>query len=154
MEKIIEIDIQNENNFFETYSRKKVSKELINYLVESCNDLKKNDTIKIILNDFAEKNIDCEKLIKEGLKNEYDITYKKQKRINLKQLTYLVFGVATLFLSTLITEVILREVLLIFGWVFIWYLFEYEIFSDVDIKKRRRILKKLLESEFKENEMR
>ena len=32
MEKVIEIDIKNENDFFETYSRKKVSKELINYL--------------------------------------------------------------------------------------------------------------------------
>lgn len=154
MEKVIEIDIKNENDFFETYSRKKVSKELINYLIENCNDLKKSDTIKIILNDFAKENIDCEKLIKEGLKYEYDITYKRQKRINLKQLTYLVFGIVTLFMSTLIMEVILREVLLIFGWVFIWYVSEFEIFSDVDLKKRRRILKKLLESEFKENEMR
>ena len=103
---------------------------------------------------LEEENIDCEKLIKEGLKYEYDITYKRQKRINLKQLTYLVFGIVTLFMSTLIMEVILREVLLIFGWVFIWYVSEFEIFSDVDLKKRRRILKKLLESEFKENEMR
>lgn len=154
MKKVIEIDIQNEADFFETYSRKKVSKELINYLVEAGNDLKKNDTVKIILNDFVEKNIDCEKMIKEGLKAEYDITYKRQKRISLKQLTYLVFGVGTLFISTLIMEAILKEVLLIFGWVFIWYVSEFEIFSDVDIKKRRSILKKLLDSEFEENEMR
>lgn len=154
MKKVIEIDIKNESDFFEMYSRKKVSKELINYLVEAGSDLKKDDTVKIVLNDFAERNIDCDKLIKEGLKAEYDITYKRQRRINLKQLTYLIFGVIALFISTLIMEVILREVLVIFGWVFIWYVFEFEIFSDVDIKKRRWILKKLLESEFEENEMR
>ena len=33
MEKVIEIDLLDTDSFFETYNHKKVSKELINYLI-------------------------------------------------------------------------------------------------------------------------
>jgi hypothetical protein len=41
MEKIIEIDLLDTDSFFETYNRKKVSRELINYLISEGQNLKK-----------------------------------------------------------------------------------------------------------------
>ena len=37
MKKIIEIDIMDTNDLYETFNRKKVSHELINYIIESAN---------------------------------------------------------------------------------------------------------------------
>ena len=152
MEKIIEIDLLDTDSFFETYNRKKVSRELINYLISEGQNLKKEDKVKIVINDCMDEDIDCIKLIKEGMKQEYDICYKRHQNICIKQLIYLICGIDILFLSTLIDAEIFREVVVIFGWVLLWSMFELEIFSDVDSKKRRIILKKLLASEFEEIE--
>lgn len=152
MEKIIEIDLLDTDYFFEMYNRKKVSRELINYLISEGQDLKKDEKVKFIINDSMGENINCIKLIKEGLKQEYDICYKRHQNICIKQLIYLICGVDILFLSTLINSEIFREVVVIFGWVLLWSMFELEIFSDVDSKRRRIILKRLLAGEFKEVE--
>ena len=152
MEKVIEIDLLDTDSFFETYNRKKVSKELINYLISEGQSLKKEDKVKIIINDCMDGDIDCIKLIKEGMKQEYSICYKRHQNICIKQLIYLICGVDILFLSTLIDAEIFREVVVIFGWVLLWSMFELEIFSDVDSKKRRIILNKLLDSEYEERE--
>ena len=46
---------------------------------------------------------------------------------------------------------IFKEIILIGGWVLIWEMIELEIFSDVKEKRKRIILKKILNSEFIEN---
>lgn len=153
MEKIIEIDLFDSDDFFETYNRKKVSRELINYLVSEGYSIKKDDKIKLVINDSMNEKINCVKLIKEGLKREYDICYKKHQMICLKQLIYFITGVAILFMSTLINEEIFSEVVLIIGWVLIWTMAELEIFNDVDSMRKRKTLKRLLNSEFVENEL-
>lgn len=152
MEKIIEIDLLETDDFFETYNRKKVSRELINYLISEGQSLKKEDKVKIVVNDLMNEDIDCVKLIKKGLRQEYEVCYQRHQNICIKQLIYLICGVDILFLSTLIDSAIFREVVVIFGWVLLWSMFELEIFSDVDSKKRRNVLKKLLDSEFEEKE--
>ena len=153
MEKIIEIDLLDSENFFEQYNRKKVSRNLIDYLISEGDNIKFDDTVKIIINDSMGENIDCIKLIKEGLKQEYDMNYRRHQRICLKQVIYLLFGILFLFLSTRINLDIFKEVIVILGWVLIWSMFELEIFSDVDSKKRRKTLKKILDSEFIENDL-
>ena len=151
MEKIIELDLLHSDSFFEMYNRKKVSRELINYLISEGYNINKKEKIKIVINDSMVGNIDCVKLIKEGLKNEYDICYKKHQIITLKQMLYFIVGVIVLFISTVIHEKIFSEVILIIGWVLIWTMAELEIFNDVDSMKKRKILKRLLNSEFVEN---
>ena len=97
--------------------------------------------------------INCTKLMKEGLKRGYNICYRRRQTIMLKQLIYLVVGAIILFLSTLINSETLKEIVLIFGWVLVWTMVELEMFNDVDNKKKCKILKKLLNSEFIENEL-
>ena len=69
------------------------------------------------------------------------------------QLIYLIIGILSLVLSSLIKENIFKELILISGWVLIWSMIEIEIFSDTELKRKRKILKQLLNSEIIENNL-
>ncbi len=153
MEKIVEVDIIDQDDLFERYNRKRISKSLINYIIEETSEFKKEDNLKIIINSKLDKNIDCKNLINQGLKNEYERSYKKHFRISIIQIIYLIVGITILFFSTLIGKEVFREVVLICGWVLIWAMVELEIFSDMEERKKRRTLKKLINGEFIINEM-
>ena len=91
------------------------------------------------------------KMIKDGLKDEYNMGIRERHDNNMKQLWLLVLGIIFLFLSTLIEEdVIWKELLLIIVWVPIWEMIEVELFPDLEGRKRRKIIKKLLNSKIEE----
>ena len=149
MEKVIKIDLYNKKYFFEKYNESAVSRNLINYLVEQAIYIDKNDTIKVIVNDRCEFGEDCLKIIKDGLELEYQKNLKNCKLTNIKQVTLMFLGVLILFLSTIIQGMfVFDEVFLIIGWVPIWEAVDIELFSDVKEKKKRKILKKILEGKF------
>ena len=87
-------------------------------------------------------------MIREGLNREYDKSITLSYKNDFTQLFYLVTGILILFLSTLIGGTVLKEIVLIGGWVFIWAMVESEIFTDIRNKKKRKIIRKLLDSEF------
>lgn len=151
MEKRIEIDLLELDDLLERYNRKKVSHNLIEYIIKETPNFKKNDNLKIIINTKI-KNIDCVSLIKEGLKEEYHNSLKKHFYNDIIQIIYLIIGIATLFVYTLIKESIAKELVLISGWVFIWSVVELELFSDSEGRRKRRILNQLLNSEIEVNE--
>lgn len=146
MEKIIEINLTDKNDFYEKYNKKIVSRNLINYIIESAYYFDNDDTIKIEIANSTKE--DYVTLIKEGLNREYDMSVALSYKNDYSQLFYLVLGVLILFLSTLISGTVLKELVLIGGWVFIGVMVESEIFTDIKNKKRRRIIRKLLNSEF------
>jgi len=148
MANIIEINITNKEDVYEKYNQKVASRDLINYLIDVTPKIKKGN-LKIIVNNTTKEN-DIAKLIKESLLKEYDECLQEHYHTNIVQFIYLVVGILILVLSTYITEDILKEVILIGGWVFIWALFELEIFNDVKSKYRRIKLKKLINSEIVE----
>lgn len=150
MEKIIEIDLFRKEDFFEKYNRKIVSKELINYMIDSISSVSKDDSIKIIVNNKIKEDIDIINLIKEALKNEYNQNMCLYHKTNTIQFIYLLIGIFWLFISTLVKATVLKEVILIGGWVFIWALLETEIFADLKSRKRRKIIKKILNGTFEE----
>lgn len=153
MKKIIEIDLLEPDYLYEKYNHKKVSKELINYIIDMSLEFDKNDSFKIILNNYLVDNKDVLYLIKEGLNNAYNKSYQLYLRTGLIQAIYFLAGIITLSLSRLIPSSVIREVVLIFGWVLIWTMVELEIFSDVEEKRKRKILKKILNGEFVENHL-
>ena len=150
MKKIIEINIKDELDLYEKYNKKLASRDLINYLVENALFSKSKDKLKIIINSNLENNKDIGKIIKETLRAEYENLNYKYNRNSIIQAIYLILGVIVLFLSTLIAETVLKEVVLIVGWIFIWTMMELEIFSDKDIKTRRKAILKLIKSDFVE----
>lgn len=153
MEKILQIDLVNENDLFEKYNRGIISKELIKYMIESTPYFRSSDSIKIVINNGINSVDECTSLIIEGLKNEYDYNIFKYHRNNLMQIALLIAGVIAIFISTLIDATIIKELVLIGGWVLIWEMVESEIFEDINNRKKIIILRKLLNSEIVENKV-
>lgn len=150
MEKILEIDINDKEDLFEKYNEKKISKELIKYIIDNTPKFKKDDKIKVIINNNLKDKMFVSELIKKELdsevaRNEYKFTYN-----NRKQIVYFILGVAALVLSTFINIEILEEIIVIGAWVVLWNMVELEIDDDINYIKKKRILKKILNSEFEE----
>ena len=149
MEQIIKIDLTNRNNLIDKYNEEKVSHGLIEYIIKQVNDIVVYDEIKIIINKKCNFNEDCVKLIKEGLKEEYNRSLKKRNDNNIKQLIFFILGVLFIYLSTLMkNDIVWREIVLITGWVPIWKMIEVEILPDVAARRKRKIINKILSSEF------
>lgn len=151
MEKTIEIDIVNEDDLFEKYNKNKVSKDLINYIIESIPRFKKKDILKIKINNRVKES--CIPFIIDGLKEEYQKSVNAHYYTNIVQTIYLLVGIIVLSISTIIEKVIFKEIVLIGGWVLIWSMVELELFSDTSGRRKRRILKKLLNSKIVENKI-
>lgn len=146
MKKIIEIDIVSKDDLYESYNRKKVSHELINYLMETANTIRKKDKVEIIINNKTEdKSLN---IIKKGLEEEIKKSKERHKRTNIMQVVYFIVGILALSISTQIPIEIFRELTIICGWVLIWTIIELEMYNDVAERKRRRLLRKLLKSKF------
>ena len=150
MERIINIDIVSENALFDKYNKVKVNKDLINYLLREIPYFTKADNFKIRINNCC-SDIDSIPLIIDGLKQEYDEGNFRYDKTNFIQIIYFLLGVFILYLSTLINESVIKEIVLIGGWVFIWAIVESEISSELELRRKQKKLKKLLESEFIEN---
>lgn len=149
MEQIIEIDLTNKHNLIDKYNEEKVSHGLIDYIIKQAEDAVLYDEIKIIINKKCHIDEDCIKLIKEGLEEEYSRSLKKKDDNNIKQLIFFGLGILFIYLSTLIkTENVWKEIILITGWVPIWKMIEVEILPDVAGRRKRKIINKILESEF------
>jgi len=148
MEKIIEIDLKNKSNLVERYNENNVSEGLIEYIIKQSIYTNKNTKLKIIINKNPDIDKDCIKLIKEGLNAEYKRSVEKRKRNNMKQLIFLLIGMIFIFLATLVNEKeFWKEILIITGWVPIWKMIEIELFPDIYGRRKRRIIKKLLNSD-------
>ncbi len=150
MENILEIDINSKEDLFEKYNDKKISKELIKYMVDCVSEFKMNDKLKVVINNNLKDKIFVSELIKKELdfemdRNEYKFIYN-----NRKQIIYFILGVCALVLSTFIEIEILEEIILIGAWVVLWDMVELEIDDDINYKKKKRILKKILNSDFEE----
>ncbi len=150
MEKIIEIDILDKHDLVEKYNDQKLASDLISYILEQAMFIKKQDKVKIIIDKKCDIDINVEDIIKKGLKEEYDKLVRIYQLTNIKQVILFVLGITFLFLSSLIEEGIGKEILLISGWVPIWETIEIELFGDLEVKRKRNILKKLLKSTIEE----
>lgn len=150
MEKIIEIDILNKNDFIEKYNEDKLSRDLMEYILKESAFITKKDKIKVVINKKCEvKN--CKSILLESFKEEYEKSLKIWHLTNIRQLFLLMIGIIFLFLSMLIKEnVIWKEILLIGGWVPIWETIDLELFSDAEGKRKRMILNQLIKSEIEE----
>ena len=151
MEKILEIDLDKKEDLFDCYNKKKVSKELIQYILDSTPKLKKGDTLKVVINNGIKGNIKCAELIKKALDDSFIKNEYKSHTNNVKQLSFLIMGVIALCLSSIIKFDVLKEVVIIGAWVLLWDAVEIEIVDDIINKKKMIAIKKLLSSEFVEN---
>jgi len=151
MEKILELDIDKESDLFETYNKKKISKELIQYMVDSFPRMKKDDKLKVVINNGIKGKFRCAELIKKELDDACTRSDFRFHNTNLKQLSFLIIGILALIVASFIDLDVLKEVVIIGAWVLLWDAVELEIVDDISNRKKKSIYKKLLESEFIEN---
>ena len=148
MKKVIEIDLNIKEDLLEKYNNKRISKDLIEYLISETNFINKKDNVVIQINNNIKTDIDIAKYLINGLKDEYESNIKSHLKNNIIQIILLFLGIFFLFLSTQINDNdIWKEILLIGGWVPIWEMIDLELFNDFRGHKRKRILQKLLDSE-------
>lgn len=151
MEEIIEISINNKYDLINKYNDKKVSNNLLKYIIKQTILLEKNKKIKILINKKINTDINSVELIKEGLKEEYKGSIEERHRNNIKQIILLLLGMFFIFIATRIEKIgMWREIILITGWVPIWEMVKIELFSDVYGRRKRKIIKRLLKSEILE----
>lgn len=148
MEELIEININNKYDFIGKYNENKVSNELLRYIINQTMLINKNKKIKIIINKKVDIDKNSVEMIKEGLKEEYNKSVEERNRNNVKQLIFLFLGMLFIFIATSIERRgMWRELILIIGWVPIWEMVKIELFSDVYGRRKRKIIKRLLDSE-------
>ena len=149
--KVISVDLDRKFDFLRKYGDNKVSIDLIEYLIDRIDKINKYEKVVIRLNKRCELDVNAIKIIKEGLKEEYNKSLRIRDENNLKQLWFLLMGVFIIFLSTKVPENLFwKEVLVIIGWVPIWEMFEVELFPDAKERKRRKAMKRLLKCQIVE----
>ena len=151
MEKILKLDLLDKGHFFEPYNKNVVSRSLIDYMIDIARRYKKDVSIKIVINKEKLGDIDCESLIRDGLNFEYKNCLRKYNRNNWLQLLYIFLGIMVLLL-TMISGVneLVRQILVITGWVLIWTACEVEFITDLENRSKRKTIKKLLNAKYVE----
>lgn len=144
--KTIKVNIRKELDLYEKYSDE-VSGELLKYLID---EAKVKDDVEVVINTKLNiKNID--KLIIKGLTDTYNDIRKIDKIYDSKQIILFIIGIIFLTISTLTQPEIVKEVILIIGWVFVWEVLDITINIDSKQKRQKRIIKKLLNCQIKVN---
>ena len=148
MEKTIVVDLARKEDLVSRYNNEKVDKDLIEYLIKEGLYYKKSDKFIIVVEKESNIELNSINLIKEGLNEEFKKSLKVRDLNNLKQISLFFIGIFFLALSTLIPhEGIWYELMIIGGWVPIWEMIEVELFPDVEERRKRKVIKKLLKSE-------
>ena len=151
MKKKIEIYIIDIEKLVDTYNIYQLNKELLNYIIRKALSVEDKEEIEIIINNKTE--VSATKLIKEGLEEELVKSKIRHKHINKQQLIYFLLGIISIFLTLFINIEVIDEIILIGGWVFIWSTIELEITADINELRKRKIIKKLLNSTITEQEL-
>ncbi len=137
--KSIIVNIRRERDLYEKYSNE-VSSELIEYLI---NEAKVKDDVEIIVNTkLSINNID--KLIKKSLEDSIKNIKKVDKFYDGKQIILFIVGLLFLIFSTLTKPEIIKELILIIGWVAVWEVMDIAINIDSKQKYNKKIIKKLI----------
>lgn len=148
MTKNIILELNELDNFFDKYNQQKVSLEVINYLLKECS-LEKYDYQILVYNNIGIKN-DLDILIKETLISEYQERKKIYQQTNIKQIWLLAIGIILLLVSMGISELfVFKEVILIAGWVLVWETIDIQLFSDINDRRKLKLLFKLINSNVK-----
>ena len=150
MRKKIRLDLYSEDDLYEQYNDDKVSRDLIRYLVDSASKLKKDEEIEVNIYNHYDKKERCTEFIKKGLEEELANNEHRFRITNLKQVAFFIVGAAALILSTFVEAEVLKEIILIGAWVLLWDMVELEIVDDISNRRKKKILVKLLNSEFTE----
>ncbi len=146
----IQIDLLDEKDITETYDHSKISSELLEFIIKKAELIKKPKKIKI--NNLCNTKLDIEKMLIKRFQEEYESTLILHNKTDILQIGLFLLGILFILLSFQIKTELWKEVFLIGGWVPIWEMIDLELFHDVREKRKRNILKKLMQCKIYLNE--
>lgn len=149
MEKVVTIDINEEDDFLYKYNKAKISPELMDYLFKEISFVRAKDNITLVINNNCQKEINLKKVFISSFNDEYNNIKKIHNRNNIIQLFLLFLGIIFIFLSFQFNNAMSKEIFLIAGWVPIWEMIDLELFSDPKGKRYQKILLKLMNCQIK-----
>lgn len=147
MEKVIKIDLMKEEDIIDTYNFSRISPNLLNYLINEARFIKKEDTIKILINNICQTKLNYKEMLYEAFQDEFLNIRKEHIKTNIIQLFFFIMGIFFIFLAFQINNNIWKEILLISGWVPIWEMIDLELFNDTRGQRKKMILNKLINSQ-------
>lgn len=140
--KVIEVNLKSEDELLEKYSGK-LSNELLKYLI---NESKYTDeSLKIVIKTNMEAD-SVKDVIKSWLNSALKNAEYIDKLYNNKQILLFIMGITILIISTLILNQVIKEIVIIAGWVFIWEVIDISLNTDIETRITKRTVKKLLKS--------
>jgi len=137
--KSIVVNIRRERDLYEKYSNN-VSSELIKYLID---EAKVKDDVEIIVNTKLDIN-NIDKLIKAGLQESIMNLRSIDRFYDSKQVILFIVGIIFLIISTLTKPEIIKELILIIGWIAVWEVLDIAINIDSKQKYNKKIVNKLI----------
>ena len=142
---IIKVDLLNEADFVHEYNEDEISADLVKYLVDQYNLIDKKKKVKIVVNNKCNSEKKLKKMITKGIRRELDKNVKKNRFHDKERAIFFISGLIVLIIAFMFLHLeVVKELFLIFAWIFIWEAVELDIFEDFEIRKRRRTIKKLL----------
>ena len=146
--KNIVVNIRRERDLYEKYSNE-VSNDLLDYLIEKA--IVKDD-IEVTINTKLDIN-NIDKLIKEGLENYCKDIKIIDKFYDNKQIILFIIGMIFLIISTIAKPELIKELILIIGWIAVWEVLDIAINVDSKQKFNKKIIKKLINCKMKVNKI-
>ena len=148
MNKTVTITINSKKDLFDVYNTKEINEKLIAHLIKEAAYITTKDNLTIKIINKTKGNMNITNLIKYRLKREYDSVIFEHHKNNLTQFILFIIGVTILVIAKLYNHLIWHDVLVIIGWVPIWEMVDIEIFDNINEKRLKKVINKLLASKF------
>ena len=147
--KNITVNLKKEEDLYDKYSDN-ISRDLLDYLINEARYTKGD--IKITINTTLDiKNI--ESLIKDGLLKISNETRKLDMILDMKQVMFLMIGVIFLIISGFIFYNVIKEIIVIAGWVAIWEVVDISLNVDSKSRANIKLIKRLMNSKIEINKV-
>jgi hypothetical protein len=146
MERVVNIDINDKHDLYETYNDNYLNKNLLDYLIRYSSSFKKNDQIVIIIDNNATWKRNFESIMKQSLQHERERLKLQYRDMNIKQLIWLITGSLIIMISTFLPPSAMQEILLVLGSVPIWEAVSIELFKDTEVRKKIKTINLLMNS--------
>ena len=139
MERVVNIDINDKHDLYETYNDNYLNKNLLDYLIRYSSSFNKKDQIVIIIDNNATWKRNFESIMKQSLQHERERLKLQYRDMNIKQLIWLITGSLIIMISTFLPPSAMQEILLVLGSVPIWEAVSIELFNSI-LKESKRVV--------------
>lgn len=152
MNNIVEIDLDNREEYINEYDDSKISENLSQYIIDSFRDIKRNVILSIKFN-FKVSSVEKEqvkKMLYRDFKEGLTFADKEIKELDVRNIILFLVGVMLFFLSYFFECMgmnVFSEFFMVVTWVAFWEIAENFLFIRRNLVCRKKKYHKLLKAE-------